>query len=56
MLLTVVDRVSRLPRNTTMPEAARLYRETHPACADTDVGARRAGLRWLPHARERAVP
>jgi hypothetical protein len=25
-LLSVVDRVSKLPRNTTMPEAARLYR------------------------------
>jgi hypothetical protein len=27
LLLTTVDRVARLPRNTTMPEAARLYRE-----------------------------
>ena len=26
-LLSVVDRVSKLPRNTTMPAAARLYRE-----------------------------
>ncbi len=27
LLLTALDRASRLPRNTTMPEAARLYRE-----------------------------
>lgn len=26
-LLTIVDRISRLPRNTTIPEAGRLYRE-----------------------------
>jgi hypothetical protein len=25
--LAIVDRVSRLPRNTMMPEAMRLYRE-----------------------------
>lgn len=27
VLLSTVDRVSRLPRNTTVPEAMRLYRE-----------------------------
>ena len=28
VLLSTVDRVSRLPRNTKVPEAMRLYRET----------------------------
>jgi hypothetical protein len=36
-LLSVVDRVSRLPRNTTMPEAARLYRENIALKAQLDV-------------------
>lgn len=36
-LLSAVDRVSRLPRNTTMPEAARLYRENIALKAQLDV-------------------
>ena len=30
IFLSTVDRVSRLPRNTTVPEAMRLYREEDP--------------------------
>jgi transposase InsO family protein len=37
LLLTTVDRVSRLPRNTTMPEAARLYRENIALKAQLDA-------------------
>jgi len=37
ILLSVVDHVSRLPRNTTMPEAARLYRENIALKAQLDV-------------------
>ncbi|WP_426744653.1 helix-turn-helix domain-containing protein [Myxococcus faecalis] len=37
LLLTTVDRVSRLPRNTTMPEAARLYRENIALKAQFDA-------------------
>ena len=36
-LLSIVDRVSKLPRNTTMPEAARLYRENIALKAQLDV-------------------
>jgi hypothetical protein len=36
-LLSAVDRVSRLPRNTTMPEAARLYRENIALKAQLEV-------------------
>ena len=37
VLLSTVDRVSRLPRNTTMPEAARLYRENIALKAQLDA-------------------
>ncbi|NNC02710.1 helix-turn-helix domain-containing protein [Corallococcus exiguus] len=37
LLLTTVDCVSRLPRNTTMPEAARLYREDIALKAQLDA-------------------
>lgn len=37
VLLTTVDCVSRLPRNTTMPEAARLYRENIALKAQLDA-------------------
>jgi hypothetical protein len=37
LLLTTVGRVSRLPRNTTMPEAARLYRENIALKAQLDA-------------------
>lgn len=37
LLLSTVDRVSRLPRNTTMPEAARLYRENIALKAQLDA-------------------
>ena len=36
-LLTAVDKVSRLPRNSTIPEAARLYRENIALKAQLDV-------------------
>lgn len=36
-LLSAVDRVSKLPRNTTMPEASRLYRENIALKAQLDV-------------------
>ncbi|MGE5785080.1 MAG: transposase [Myxococcales bacterium] len=36
-LLTIVDRISRLPRNTTMPEAERLYRENIALKAQLDA-------------------
>jgi hypothetical protein len=41
LLLTTVDRVSHLPRNTTMPEAARLYRENIALKAQLDAAYRR---------------
>lgn len=37
VLITTVDRVSRLPRNTMMPEAARLYRENIALKAQLDA-------------------
>ena len=37
VLLSAVDRVSRLPRNTTMPEAMRLYRENIALKAQLDA-------------------
>lgn len=37
LLQTTVDPVSRLPRNTTMPEAARLYRENIALKAQLDA-------------------
>jgi len=37
VLLSTLDRVSRLPRNTTMPEAARLYRENIALKAQLDA-------------------
>jgi hypothetical protein len=37
LLLSMVDRVSRLPRNTMMPEAARLYRENIALKAQLDA-------------------
>lgn len=37
VLLTAVDRVSRLPRNTTVPEAMRLYRENIALKAQLDA-------------------
>lgn len=37
VLFSTVDRVSRLPRNTTMPEAARLYRENIALKAQLDA-------------------
>ncbi|MCB9610143.1 MAG: transposase [Polyangiaceae bacterium] len=36
-LITAVDKVSRLPRNSTIPEAARLYRENIALKAQLDV-------------------
>lgn len=71
-LLSTVDRVARLPRNTTMLEAAALSREHRAegparrargrarvadrARADRRWDARGAGLRVPPHAWRRAVP
>jgi hypothetical protein len=37
LLLAIVDRVSRLPRNTMMPEAMRLYRENIALKAQLDA-------------------
>ena len=37
LLLSIVDRVSRLPRNTMMPEAMRLYRENIALKAQLDA-------------------
>ncbi|HEX7507273.1 MAG TPA: hypothetical protein VF550_10915, partial [Polyangia bacterium] len=45
LLLLIVDRVSRLPRNTMMPEAMRLYRENIALKAELDaLGARLSRL------------
>jgi transposase len=48
LLLTTVDRVSRLPRNTTMPEAARLYRENIALKAQLDALAAELAQRTDP--------
>jgi hypothetical protein len=37
LLLSMVDRISRLPRNTMMPEAMRLYRENIALKAQLDA-------------------
>ncbi|GAC1299769.1 MAG: hypothetical protein NVSMB1_26400 [Polyangiales bacterium] len=44
LLLSLVDRVSRLPRDTTMPEAMRLYRENIALKAQLDLLVRRLTL------------
>lgn len=56
-LLSAVDRVSQLPRNTTMPEASRLYRENIALKAQLETRARPADRRAHRHAeaRERRV-
>jgi hypothetical protein len=41
LLLSLVDRVSRLPRDTTVPEAMRLYRENIALKAQLDALERR---------------
>lgn len=43
LLLSVVDRVSRLPRDTTLPEAMRLYRENIALKAQLDALERHLG-------------
>lgn len=59
-LLSAVDRVSKLPRNTTMLEAARLYRENIALKAQLDVLEARlkreeAGVKPKRSLRERAA-
>ena len=44
LLLSAVDRVSRLPRDTTIPEAMRLYRENIALKAQLDLLCRRLAL------------
>jgi len=44
LLLSAVDRVSRLPRDTTIPEAMRLHRENIALKAQLDLLCRRLAL------------
>lgn len=48
VLLSTVDRVSRLPRNTTVPEAMRLYRENIALKAQLEVLEAELKLRMKP--------
>ncbi|MCK6587275.1 MAG: helix-turn-helix domain-containing protein, partial [Polyangiaceae bacterium] len=48
VLLSTVDRVSRLPRNTTVPEAMRLYRENIALKAQLDALEAELKLRTKP--------
>ena len=53
LLLSLVDRVSRLPRDTTVPEAMRLYRENIALKAQLDALERRL---FLMEGKPKRVP
>ena len=54
VLLSLVDRVSRLPRDGVMPEAMRLYRENIALKAQLDALGRCLAIHETKHGRKRA--